>query len=93
MDVNQSSFAYAGTAATVNVQTQTTQKAVQEGRDEVQASTANSAAVSSTDVADVSAASAPESGEGTSAVVASDPPADTTSEHERPRGEKLDISV
>ena len=89
MDVNQSSFAYAGTAATVNAQTQTTQKAAQEGRDEVQTSTANSAAVSSTDVADVSASA----GEGTSTVVVSDPPADTTSERERPRGEKLDISV
>ena len=31
--------------------------------------------------------------EGTSTVVVSDPPAETSSERERPRGEKLDISV
>ena len=93
MDVNQSSFAFAGTAATVNAQTQSSQKAAREERDEVQSSTANSEAVSSTDVADVSAASASDAGEGTSTVVASDPPADTTSERERPRGENLDISV
>ena len=93
MDVNQSSFAFAGTAATANAQTQSTQRAAQEDRDEVQASTANSDAVSSTDVGDVSAAGSSSEGQATPAAVESDPPADTTSERERPRGDTLDISV
>lgn len=90
MDVNQSSFAYAGTAATANAQTQTTQKAAREESDEVRASTANSEAVSSTDVGDVQET---ESQGDTTPVVESDPPADTTSEREQSPGDNVDISV
>ena len=93
MDVNQSSLAFAGTAASANVQTQTSQRAAQEDRAVVQTATANNDAVSSTDVGNVSAAG--DSGEGRSApaAVESDPPADTTSEGENPRGNNVDISV
>ena len=95
MEINQTSVAFAGTAAVAPQQQQETQKAVQEERDDVQRSTANTAAATSTDVADVRPDVPDDTSEAEThrTAVESDPPADSSSERERPRGEHVDLKV
>ena len=95
MEINQTSVAFAGTAAVAPQQQQETQKAVKEERDDVQRSTANTAAVSSADVADVRPDVPDEApaGETQRTAVESDPSADSSSERERSRGENVDVKV
>ena len=95
MEVNQTSVAFAGTAAVSPQQQQETQKATQDERDDVQRSTANTAAVSPADSAEIRPDVPDEAheDEAPKATVESDPPAASTSEHERQRGERVDVTV
>lgn len=95
MEINQTSVAFAGTAAVAPQQQQETQKAVQEERDDVQRSTANSAAVSPADAADVRPDVPDDAAKEDThrTAVESDPPADSSSERERLRGDQVDLTV
>jgi len=95
MEINQTSAAFAGTAAVAPQQRQETQRVAQEERQDVQRSTANTAAVSPADAADVRSDVPVDAHEGETHRVAveSDPPADSKSEREQSRGENVDVEV
>ena len=95
MEVNQTSAAFAGTAAAVPQQQQETQKAVKNERDDVQRSTANTAAVTPADAADILPDVPDDAGEvePRRAAAESDPPADSGAERERSRGDHVDVTV
>ena len=95
MEINQTSVAFAGTAAVAPQQQQETQKAVQEERDDVQRSTANTAAVTPADAANIRPDAPEDDPEDETRKTApeSDPPADSSSERERLRGDHVDVTV
>ena len=95
MEVNQTSVAFAGTAAVSPQQQQETQKSAKDERDDVQRSTANVAAVSPADAAEIRP-DVPEDADETEplrATAESDPPTDSGEERDRSRGDRVDVTV
>lgn len=95
MEINQTSVAFAGTAAVAPQQQNETQKAVQEERDEVQRSTGKTSAVIPADAANVRSDAPDDAPEDETRRVAaeSDSPSDSRSEGEQSRGDRVDVTV